>query len=122
MGNRVYGRIEEFTFSREASPLDCWALLADGVMAAQGSLKPLVMVRIHVGQPIPSASPHRSRSKESGLEVFCPSFPGSSRNSPMDIAGVYRLLDACSGLSPQGNPAEPDSLGALDRARLIVAP
>jgi hypothetical protein len=40
----------------------------------------------------------------------------------MDIAGVYRLLDACSGLSRQGNPSEPDSLGALDRARLIVAP
>ena len=30
---------------------------ADGVMAAQGSLKPLVMVRIHVGLPIPSKSP-----------------------------------------------------------------
>jgi hypothetical protein len=26
----------------------------------------------------------------------------------MDIAGVYRLLDAYSGLSPQGNPSEPD--------------
>ena len=83
-------------------------LLADGVMAAQGSLKPLVMVRIHVGQPIPSASAHRSRSKEPELEVFCPSFPGSSRNSHTDIAGVYRLLDACSGLSPQGYPSEPD--------------
>lgn len=38
-------------------------LLADGVMAAQGSLKPLVMVRIHVGQPFSSFARNRiSRS------------------------------------------------------------
>src|SRR6266571_9137272 len=29
-----------------------WAFLSDGVMVAQRSLEPLVVVRIHVGQPV----------------------------------------------------------------------
>lgn len=49
-------------------------LLADGVMAAQGSLKPLVMVRIHVGQPF-------SRFARSRISRPCYHSPGPVRRT-----------------------------------------
>jgi len=56
------------------------------------------------------------------LEVFCPSFPGSSRNSPnghrRGIPSARRVFRPVAS----GKSLGTRSLGALDRARLIVAP
>ena len=63
-GATVCGIVEHFEFGERvlAHPAlqNCWRAsvqtLPDGVMAAHGPLTPIVMVRIHVGQPCPSAS------------------------------------------------------------------
>ena len=82
------------------------ALLADGVMAAQGSLKPLVMVRIHVGQPFSSFARGR-------ISRPCCRSPGLVRRTAGFAEATTVFLLQSVGLDPSTVNKNPPCSGGL---------
>lgn len=83
--------------------------LADGVMAAQGSLKPLVMVRIHVGQP----------SRPLNVRLLLAGGPGLPRKNPPD--GGFSLMPLPVGpRSGSGRDRDRDDSRTYFTASILV--